>query len=182
MSFKSKFFSAITLAFAFVAFSTFASAQETNTDKDQNSTQKQERREWRGKFGKRDGGMGKGFRGGGIMRGLRDLNLTDAQKEQIRTIVESNRPDQATMEEMRTLHQAKRDGTITTEQQDRLKALKQERRAKGEQIEQQILAVLTPEQRTQLEQKKAEMKKRWEERKQLRQQNKQNKQTEDKDN
>jgi len=126
MSFKNKFFSALTMAFALFAFSTFVSAQET-TKTDSDNTQKQEKREWR--KGKRDG-MGKGFRRGGdgmrggMLRGLRDLNLTDAQKTQIRTIMEANRPDQATMEEFKTLHQAKRDGTITAEQTERLKTLK----------------------------------------------------------
>jgi Spy/CpxP family protein refolding chaperone len=103
MSLKNRFFSAITLAFAAIAFTTFASAQDTTNP---DTTPKQENREWR--KGKRDG-MGKGFRGGGMrggmMRGFRDLNLTDAQKEQIKTIMEANRPDQATMEELKTLHQ-----------------------------------------------------------------------------
>jgi Spy/CpxP family protein refolding chaperone len=100
MSFKNKFFSALTMAFALLAFSTFASAQETpKTDSD--NTQK---REWR--KGKRDG-SGKGFRRGGMrggkyLRGFRDLNLTDAQKAQVRTIMEANRPDQAAFEEMKT--------------------------------------------------------------------------------
>ena len=78
MSLKNKFFSALTMAFAVFAFSTFVSAQDT-TKTDSDNTQKQEKREWR--KGKRDG-MGKGFRRGGdrrggFMRGFRDLNLTD---------------------------------------------------------------------------------------------------------
>ena len=59
MSLKNKFFSALTMAFAVFAFSTFAMAQET-TKTDPDTTQK---REWR-KGGNRDG-MGKGFRRGG---------------------------------------------------------------------------------------------------------------------
>jgi Spy/CpxP family protein refolding chaperone len=177
MSLKNKFFSALTMAFALAAFSTFAAAQET-TKTDSDNTQK---REWR--KGKRDG-MGKGFRrgGGGMMRGLRDLNLTDAQKTQIRTIMEANRPDQTAFEEMRTLRQAKRDGSLTAEQQERLKTLRQQSKEKGQALQTQILAVLTPEQLQQLEAKKAEMKQKREERKQLRQQNRQTPQTEDNDN
>jgi periplasmic protein CpxP/Spy len=179
MSFKNKLFSALTMAFALFAFSTFVSAQETpKTDSD--NTQKQEKREWR--KGKRDG-MGKGFRrGGGFMRELRGIELTDAQKEQIRTIMEANRPDQKVMEEFKTLHQAKRDGTLTAEQQERLKTLKQQAFDKQQAVHSQVLAILTPEQRQQVEQKKAEMKQRREERRQQRKENRQNPLPESKDN
>lgn len=182
MSLKNKFFSIITLALAVGAFSTFAAAQDT-TKTDTDTTQKQEKREWR--KGKRDG-MGEGFRGGGerggMMRGFRELNLTDAQKEQIRTVMQANRPDQATMEEMKTLHQAKRDGTITAEQQEKFKTLRRQSREKGEAVHQQILAILTPEQLQQFQQKQQEMKQKREERKQMRQQNPQTPQTEKRDN
>lgn len=177
MSLKNKFFSALTFAFALFAFSTFASAQETpKTDTD---AQKQEKREWR--KGKRDG-MGKGFRRGGGMRGFRDLNLTDDQKAKIRTIMESNRPDQALREEMQTIRQAKRDGTMTAEQQERLKTLRGQFKTKHEAVQQQILAVLTPEQRQQFEAKKAEMKLKREEFRKQRRENRQTPQTENKDN
>jgi Spy/CpxP family protein refolding chaperone len=184
MSLKNKFFSVITLAFAVAMFSTFVSAQDT-TKTDTDTTQQQQKWERRG-GGKRDG-MGRGFRdgkrgGGGMMRGFRELNLTDAQKEQIRTIMQANRPDQATMEEMRTLHQAKRDGTLTAEQQERIQTLKKQGFEKGQAVHQQILAILTPEQLQQLKQKQEEMKQKWEQRKQMRQQNQQTPQTEKKDN
>lgn len=186
MSLKNKFFSALTMAFAVFAFSTFVSAQET-TKTDSDNMQKQEKREWR-KDGKRDG-MGKGFRRGGrggrrggFMRGFRDLNLTDAQKQQIKTIMDANRPDQASMEEMKTLFEAKRNGTLSADQKERMKTLKQQSREKGAAIHQQILAILTPEQLQQLEAKKAEMKQRREERKQRRLQNSEVPQTEKKDN
>lgn len=179
MSLKNKFFSALTVAFALFAFSTFATAQE----KTQSDSDNKQKREWR--KGKRDGG-GKGFRrGGGMLRGLRDLNLTDAQREQIRTIMQANRPDQATMEEMRTIRQAKRDGTITAEQKERAKTLREQAKLKSEGVERQVLAVLNPEQRQQLEAKKTEMKQKREERRQERRERRQNRktpQTEDKDN
>ena len=183
MSIKNKFFSILTLAFAVFGFATFAAAQETpKTDAD--TTQKQENREWR--KGKRDkdgdGFRGGERRGGGMMRGFRELNLTETQKTQIKTIMDANRPDQSLMEEMRTLHQAKRDGTLTAEQQTRFQTLKQQAREKGESIHKQVMAILTPEQLQQLEQKKAEMQKNREERKQMRQQNKQTPETEKKDN
>jgi Spy/CpxP family protein refolding chaperone len=178
MSFKNKLFSALTMAFALFAFSTFVSAQDTKTDAD-----KQQKREWR----KRDGFGGKGFRrggrGGGFLRELRGIELTDAQKEQIRTIHEANRPDQATMEELKTLHIAKREGTLTADQQERMKTLRQQAKAKHDAVRQQVLAILTPEQLQQIETNKAEWQKRREERKLQRQQKLQNQQLpESKDN
>ena len=170
MSLKTKFFPVITLAFAVVAFSTFVSAQETTTSPD--AIKKYEKRERKG-FGKH-GDNGKGMRGGRHfgMRGLRGIDLTDAQKEQLRAIHESNRPSEETRKEMHTLMLAKREGTITPEQQERLKALKMQAREKGKQIHEQVLAILTPEQRQQLEARKAEMRKKREERRQMREQNK----------
>jgi periplasmic protein CpxP/Spy len=180
MSLKRNFFSAITLAFALGAFSTFVAAQDSNPNKDQNSTQKQRKFERREGFRK---GNGQGMRGGGVLRGLRGIDLTDAQKEQIRTIMESKRNSfQGNREEMRNLMQAKRDGSITAEQQEKLKAMRDQMRADAKQIEEQVLAILTPEQRTQLEQRKEEMRKLREERRQMRRQNRQTPQTENQDN
>jgi len=173
MSFKSKFFPAITLAVAVGAFSTYVSAQTTPAPTGQDGVQKQEKRGGRG-FGRR-GGHEKGMRGehrGGKfgMHGLRGINLTDAQKEQLRGIMETNRPaNQASHEEFRSLRQAKRGGTITAEQQERLQTLKEQMKQKSEQMKAQVLAILTPEQRTQLEQQKQEMQKKREERRQMRQ-------------
>lgn len=173
MSIKSKLIPAITLAVAVGAFSTFASAQTTTAPTEQEGVQRQERRERRG-FGKR-GGHDKGMRGekrGGRfgMHGLRGVNLTDAQKEQLHTIMEANRTaNQASHEEFRSLRQAKRGGTLTGEQQARLETLKAQMKQNSEQVKAQVLAILTTEQRTQLEQQKQEMQKRREERRQMRQ-------------
>ena len=168
MSFKSKFFPAITLAVAVGAFSGYASAQTTPAQTEQDSVQKQEKREGRG-FGRRgDKGMRGDHRGGFGMRGLRGINLTDAQKEQLRGIMEANRTaDKGTHEEFRTLRQAKRGGTLTAEQQERLQTLREQMKQKSEQTKAQILAILTPEQRTQLEKQKEEMQKRREEHRQM---------------
>jgi Spy/CpxP family protein refolding chaperone len=178
MSLKNKLFTGLTVAGAAFAFSTFTMAQETSKP-DSDNTQK---REWR--KGKRDGFGGKGFhRGGGGLRGLRDLNLTDAQKEQIRTIMEANRPNQNSFEEMKALRDATRDGTLTDAQKDQLKSLREARRAQSENVRAQVLAILTPEQRQQLEAKKAEMQQRREERRQERRERRQQTpQTGDQDN
>lgn len=174
MSYKRKLFSAIATGFAVVSFSSFASAQQTGNaqpQQQQDSTQKQERGE-RGKgFGKRGG---RGHHGGKTgMRELAQLNLTDAQKQQIRTIMETNHKDgnRQNFQEKRQLMQAKRDGTITAEQETQLKNFKQQMRAQADATHQQILAVLTGEQRAQLEQIKQQRKEQKQQRRQMRQQN-----------
>lgn len=166
MSLKNKIITTAALALAVGAFSTFASAQTTTPQGSENDVQKHEKR---GRFGK---GMRGDKRGGGkfAMRGLRGVNLTDAQKEQVRTIMEANKAtNQAAHEEMRTLAQAKRGGTLTTEQQERFKSLRQQMKQNMDLTQAQILAILTPEQRAQIEQQKQEMQKRREERRQMKQ-------------
>lgn len=164
MSLKSKLSSIITLAVAIIAFTTFASAQET-APTEQDGVKKHDGKGW----GKHRGGRGM-HRG---MRGLRGIELTEAQKTQLKAIHEMNKPDEALMQEMRTIRQAKRDGTITAEQTVRLKALKEQSRAKHEQVRLQVESILSPEQKQQLEQQKEEWKKKREERRMLRQQTKQ---------
>jgi len=174
MSLKTKLSSAITLAFAVVAFTTVASAQDA-TKAPEDNAQKQERRAHRGE-GRRGmhGGKGRhaGMRG---MRGLHSLNLTDAQKEQIRAIHEANKPSESLRAELQTIREARKNGTeITAAQRERMKSLRTEMKAKHESVRAQVLAILTPEQRTQLEAKKAEMEKRREEFRQNRQERKTN--------
>ena len=167
MSIKTRLSSLITVALAVFAFAAIASAQDNSTTTQPDNSQKQERH-W-GKH--RDGEGFGGMRRGGGMRELQGLNLTDAQKAKIKSIHDTNRPDDATMQQMKTLIDAKRGGTITPEQTEQLKTLRKQQRDKMESVHQQVLAVLTPEQRQQLDQKREEMKKRWEERRQQRQQN-----------
>jgi Spy/CpxP family protein refolding chaperone len=168
MSLRVRFLSVLALSAAFAALSVSISAQDNGQKTAPDGTMS---RDGRG-FGKRHGG--EGFRGGrGMMPGLRGIALTDAQKEQIRTIRESNKPDQAAMQEMKTLMEAKRANSLTPDQQARLKELHQQGRQHAEAVQQQILALLTPEQLQQMEQNKQEMRKRFEERRQMRDQQKQ---------
>ena len=109
---------------------------------------------------------------GGMMGELRGIALTDAQKEQLRTIHEANKPDQATMEEMKSLMEARHAGTLTDAQKDRMKTLREQSRAKHEQIKAQVLAMLTPEQRAQVETNRQQRKQRWEERRNQRREGK----------
>ncbi len=174
MSLKSKISSAITLAFAVTAFAVFGSAQDaprTQEDKGQKMESEHERGEHRGMHGERGGRHG-GMRGGGMF-GLRELNLTDAQKAQIRQIHEANKPSEAQMAEFKAMHEAReKGGEMTAEQRQQMKAFHQQMRAKQESIRGQILAILTPEQRTQFEANKAEHEKRREEFRENRQERK----------
>ncbi|MEJ7849493.1 MAG: Spy/CpxP family protein refolding chaperone [Pyrinomonadaceae bacterium] len=171
MSLRSRFFTIAAMAIATASFSTFALAQDTPANSSE-SVQTQEKGD-RKAYGKR-GGHDKGMRGGkhGGMRGLRGIELTDAQKTQLKTIHESNRPNEAARQEMQTLRQAKRDGTITAAKQERLKALRVEGKQKADAVRLQIEGILTAEQRQQLQARKAEMQKKMQERRELRRQNK----------
>jgi Spy/CpxP family protein refolding chaperone len=165
MSLKRKILTGVTSGLALVALSSFAMAQDSSTTTPQQENQK-ERKVWKrgGGDGTRGGFRRGGGRHGGGLHGLRQLNLTDAQKEQIRTIMESRRgnreANQTQREELRQIIEAKRGGTITAEQEARLKAFKAERRENARQMHEQILAILTPEQKAQLEQLKQEIKQR----------------------
>jgi len=172
MAIRSKIFSSLTLAFAIGTFSVLATAQEATTaPQDGQKVEKGDR-----KFGKRGGKHGRrgmeGRRGGRGMRMgfLRGIELNENQKAQIKAIHEANKPNPADFEALKSIREARKSGaTISDQQKAELKQLREARKAKMEQVHQQILAVLTPEQKAQLETRKAEMQKRREERKQNRQ-------------
>jgi protein CpxP len=169
MSLKSKFSSAITLVFAIAAFAVFGSAQDAPKADD---GQKLDRKAHRGERhrGMRGGKYGRhgGMRGG--MFGLRGIELTDAQKEQVRLIREANKPSEAQMAEMKAMRDTRKAGGAFNEaQKEQMKAFREQMRAKHESVRAQVLAILTPEQRTQLEARKAEMQQRREQMKLKRQ-------------
>lgn len=176
MALTKKLFTTTTLAVALGAFGMIASAQTTETPAtDGTKIEKGDRKggfgKRGGKFGKRGGHGMKGMRGG--MGMLRGVELTEAQKGQIKAIHEANRPtgeNKALFDSIRETRKA--GGTITEEQKAQMKQLRQAQRAKMQGVNEQILAVLTPEQKTQLEAKKAEMKVKMEQRRQFRQQKK----------
>jgi Spy/CpxP family protein refolding chaperone len=178
MSIRNKFFTFTAAAAATFAFSTIGMAQEptTTTTPAEKKFEKRQKMEGRGMGEGRRFGRGMGERRGRGMRGhgagmmFRSLNLTDAQKTQIQSIMAANKPSQATREEMKTLMMAKRTGVLTTAQQERLAAIKTANQAKRQTVHEQFLGVLTTEQKAQIEQKKLEMKTRMEERRQNRQQ------------
>src|SRR5687768_9473177 len=147
MSLKTKFFAGI---FAVSAFAVAGYAQDTKVEGKTGEAKIERKRDraGRGMFG---GGFGR------LGRGLFGVELTDAQKAEVRRILEANKPNRAALQEVRTLARAKWEGTLTADQQARLDTLRAETKAKAKSVHEQLLAVLTPEQKTQLEQRKQEM-------------------------
>ena len=170
MSLKNKLFSVFTVGAATFAFSAIGMAQNATTTTP--STDMGEKAYKHGGVGKRGQGGRHGGKGrmGKEMRMLRGIDLTEDQRTQIRTIMEVNRPAPEVRTEIRTLATAKRDGSITANQQERLTVLKQQAKENARSIKEQVKAILTPEQKTQVEAKKAEMKQRMIERRHQRQQ------------
>lgn len=102
-----------------------------------------------------------GGRGGMMMKHLRGLDLTDAQKEQIKGLVDAFHEEHADeLEQMKALHEQARtqrqnddaEGAKATMQQ--AKELRQAMKADHEELRAAILNVLTGEQRAQLEERK----------------------------
>jgi len=162
MSLKNRLFAGI---FVVSAFAVAGSAQETKEVPKEGAVKAE--RKARGVEGREM--RGKGRHGDRMGHGIRGIDLTDAQREQIKKIREGNKPDAAVFEEMKTIMTARRAGTATTEQEARLQTLKAQRKEKAQAVRAQIQAVLTPEQKAQIEQRKQEMKQRMQERRQQRQ-------------
>ena len=179
MTLKSSISSILTAAAGAVIFAGAAMAQDTTNsapatgDKVERHARGNRGDHKRGEFGGRHGGHDKmGMRGGFF----HDLNLTDAQKEQMKQIRETNKPNKADFEAIRPLMEAKRAGTITADQEAQLKAFREQRQAKMQSIREQMMNVLTAEQKAQLEQKKVERKQKREEFKKNRELRRQQKQ------
>ena len=168
MSLKFKLISTLTVAGAVAAFSGASLAQDTKTTTPAtgDKVERHQRGDHRGpgKFG-REGMRREGHRMFGMMRGI---ELTDAQKAQLKQLRESNRPDKSQFEAIRPLMEAKRNGTITPEQEAQLKAFREQRQAKAKQMHEAFLNILTADQKAQIEKNKADMKARREEFKQKR--------------
>lgn len=175
MTFGRKIMSVFTLAIAIIAFNTFATAQDTTTNTDKNSVEKQNRKQRFGGEGKRGMRGGRGMGGDrGLMRSLSKLELTDTQKSQIKLIMETNRTaNEPFHNEAKTLMMKKRDGSITEAEQARLGEIHNQMRTSGEQTKQSVLAILTPTQLQKLETMKAEREQKMLERRQRFEQRKQ---------
>ena len=160
MSFKAKLFTGAIAVSAF-AFAVSAQDQTVKPSGEAKGILKEKRHDgMRGIRGERMGHRGPGF-------GLRGIDLTDAQKEQIRQIHEANKPNQALRDEMKAIQESRRNGgTLTEDQKARMKTLRDEAQAKMKSVHEQVLAVLTAEQRAQLDQRRQQMQQRMQERRQ----------------
>jgi len=116
-----------------------------------------------GKWGHRGG------RGGFMGRGFRDLDLTDAQKAQMKQIMEAQQQSlQPVKEELRAkrqeLRQASEGGTVdealVRQKLVEIAPLEAKLMAARSRAHQEMLSVLTPEQRTKLEQRREQFKSR----------------------
>jgi Spy/CpxP family protein refolding chaperone len=83
---------------------------------------------------------------------LRQLNLTDAQKQQARTIMQSNfASTKAAREELARLFNQRREGTLTPEGIARAKELRKQLQESRQGVRTQLTGILTPEQKAKLE-------------------------------
>ncbi|HAF14637.1 MAG TPA: hypothetical protein DCK99_13260 [Blastocatellia bacterium] len=110
-------------------------------------------------------GMGRPGMGGGRGRLLRELNLTEEQRQQSRAIMRRRlEATKSQREELFKLREKRIADTFTAEDEARAKALRQEIRASMEGVRAEMEGILTAEQRAKLEQLKAERKARIEQR------------------
>ena len=88
----------------------------------------------------------------GRVRALRQVNLTDAQRQQARLIRQNHAAGtKAQREELRNLMGQARTGTLSTEQQARAQQLRQQLMEGRRGVHTQMMNVLTAEQKTKLE-------------------------------
>jgi periplasmic protein CpxP/Spy len=152
-------------AIALAASIAVAQTVTTNQDNGQGA-----RPEWRGRRGGDHKGM-RGMRAGGFFRGL---NLTDDQKAKMKQLRESfaetNKPLRQQLRAKRQeLRQASEGGTfneaLATQKLTEIAPLEAKMMAAQANLHQQMLSVLTAEQKAQLEQSRAQFKQRREQRK-----------------
>ena len=149
-------------AIALAASIAVAQTVTTGQDNDQGA-----RREWRGRGRGEHKGHGlEGMRAGGFFRGL---NLTDDQKAKMKQIRESfaerNKPLREQLRAKRQeLRQASEGGTfneaLATQKLTEMASLEAKLMGEQSRLHQEMLSVLTAEQKTQLEQSKAQFKAR----------------------
>lgn len=170
-----RLFSFASLAVMLGALGISALAQDVPTKDDAGKNEQKGRMERRmskegfaGRQGMRGARGMHGRRGPGMfLRGLHRLDLTDAQKEQVRSLMESHRTaNEPLRNELRGIMEKRRDGTITDADKARAGEIRESMRASGEQLHTTVLGLLTPEQTQRLEQMKAERQERMEQRRQ----------------
>lgn len=155
----------ITILGIILAFGTVVVAQQTQTQSPDTGAQLKSRSERFAARGERRGRRkGMGHRGGSGHL-MRELNLTDEQRQQSRAIMQRRLAgSKSQREELFTLREKRIAGTFTADDEVRAKALRQEMRASMEGVRAEMEGVLTAEQKTKLEQLKQERKAKFEQR------------------
>jgi Spy/CpxP family protein refolding chaperone len=134
-----------------LAFGAVAFAQQTSPPT-QDPTLGAQRRQGLGQMGRRRAMRRRAMMGG--FRVMRQLNLTDAQKQQARAIMQSNRTNtntKAAREELAKLRSQRRDGTLTPEGMARAKELRKQFQESRQGVRNQLTGILTPEQKAKFE-------------------------------
>lgn len=140
---------------------TAAFAQQTATPQEQEGRPGNMRPE-----GRRGGPGHFGDKLMGMRRALRELNLTDAQQQQANAVferlAESTKPQREALQKLR--EQFEQQGAQNEEISQHAKQLRSELHEQMQRAHAEIVAILTPEQRTKLEQMEQDLKSRREER------------------
>ena len=91
----------------------------------------------------------------GMHRGLRQLNLTEQQRQQMRSLAQSqSQSTQALRQELRQLAQKRRAGNLTDAETARMKELRQQMMQSRQAAHSQMQGLLTPEQKAKLDEMK----------------------------
>ena len=105
---------------------------------------------------------GRRERGGGerhLLRLLREMELTEAQQQQARTILENHLATiKPLREELFKLREQREQGAESADLHSRAQALRSQLQESTQNMRAQLLAILTPDQRTKLEQMETEFK------------------------
>lgn len=88
----------------------------------------------------------------GEMRGFSQLNLTDQQRQQMRSIMQAQgQGSQAQRQEMSQLMEKRRAGTLTAQDETRAKELRQQLMQSRQGERTQMMNILTPDQKAKME-------------------------------
>ncbi len=156
-----------------LAFGAFAYVQQPQTSAQEGGIRTESMRHREGRSHERMGrAAGYGSR---KFHGLRELNLTDEQRQQQDAIVQRHLESiKAQREELFKLGEKRGQGNLTAEDGARARALRQEIYNSARTAHTEIEGILTPEQRTKLEQFRTERKARHDEMLKRRQERREN--------
>jgi periplasmic protein CpxP/Spy len=155
-----------------LAFGTIAFGQQPQTPSQEDSIRQEGLRHREGRR-QRIGRQGR--EGFGEFRGMRELNLTDEQRQQQKAIVQRHLESvKAQRDELFRLGEKRAQGSLTAEDGARAKALRQEIHNSRQGARTEVESILTPEQRTRLDQLKTERKAGHDERLKRRQERREN--------